>query len=697
MVKSIAKEPQKQVKNEENSVDAMQALLQMQMPEIPRFEFEIPKMPIPIEEIVFPKLPEIPELPEMPMFNLIPSGNHTPQMQTSENHRFEFKTPKVQNPVMGISYPRVARISDSRPPIAHTTNTPKQEISVKSNPYAGQYFKLQEFKIITRYKNLENLHIDFRDTTSYCTFIGLNGAGKSNVIEAISAVFYSLYRLASLSSPKKTDHCPFDYQISYIHNERLVEIENGKTKDGKKVTKSILPKNVIVNYSGEETRLWKQYYEPIYLKFCSKLTDESQRFEAPQMLYIDRSCWEIALLILLYSENDDVTTFVRSLLGNAQKISFEYNNGAFKHWEQNFTKVFIDKLKEQATYTIEGFRALVQSIDFIDNERTLFLLLYQATQYDGDRLISNVNIEFENGVNVEGLSEGEKKLIVTYTILHFLATENSLSMFDEPDSHIHIARKTELVELLNTENRYSIVSTHSPVFVEKMRDTNIRFLKNGKLENVEKLKHIVELSGGEVNYLDGAFILSSKYVVVVEGGSDINYIRQAIEIFSARDNKYNCLKKLSYLPLGGADHTENFYENVIVNVLDSVDRILFVYDHDKNGKNGYKVVDGYKMKQSKINAIYYQPNYSNSIEEKASFFVEDLFDSAAYQEILNELKSISQYNAFKIRTQSTCDMIKNHISAHYADDSFKEYYKGFKPLLDYLVEYFFPQSQSPKE
>ena len=35
-------------------------------------------------------------------------------------------------------------------------------------------------------------------------------------------------------------------------------------------------------------------------------------------------------------------------------------------------------------------------------------------------------------------------------------------------------------------------------------------------------------------------------------------------------------------------------------------------------------------------------------------------------------------------------MIKSHINEHYADDAFKERYKGFQPLLDYLIEYFFP-------
>lgn len=628
----------------------------MKFPEIPRWNPEIPIMRFP--EI--PKLkPILPEIARMPIYEPTYPADYTKDRSS--------KVPQ-----------------------------PKRIKSAKPNPYAGQYFKLQEFNIITRYKNLEDLYVDFRNTTSYCTFIGLNGSGKSNVIEAISAVFYSLYRLTSLRSPKKTDHCPFDYRISYVHNEHLIEIENGKMKDGKKVTEDILPKNVIVNYSGEENRLWRQYYEPIYSKFCSKLTDESQRFEAPQMLYIDKSCWEIALLTLLYSESEDTKIFVNSLFGKVQSITFEYNTIAFKHWEQNFAKVFIDELRRHDSYTIEEFRAVIQNIDFIDSERTLFLLLYQATKRDDDCLISSINIDFENGSNVEGLSEGEKKLILAYTILHVLATETSLTMFDEPDSHVHIARKAELVELLNTENRYSIVSTHSPIFIEKMCDTNIRFLKNGHLENVEKLRHIVELSSGKVNYLDGAFILSSKHVVVVEGSSDINYIKRAIEIFSSQDSKYNCLKQLSYLPLGGADHTESFYNEVIVKALEPIERVLFIYDYDRNGKKGYKIVDKYKAKQPKINAIYYQPDYSGDTTDN-DFFAEDLFPPTSYQSILDELRSISQYNVFKSRNRSTCDVIKSHINEHYADDAFKECYKGFQPLLDYLVDYFFPQPVEVKD
>ena len=48
---------------------------------------------------------------------------------------------------------------------------------------------------IEKYKNLENVEIDFSKQDKNTTvFIGENGAGKSNLLEAIAKIFTSLYR-----------------------------------------------------------------------------------------------------------------------------------------------------------------------------------------------------------------------------------------------------------------------------------------------------------------------------------------------------------------------------------------------------------------------------------------------------------------------------------------------------------------------
>lgn len=201
---------------------------------------------------------------------------------------------------------------------------------------------------IEQYKNLHRLYIDFESTNEYCCLIGLNGSGKSNILEAISAIFYSLYHVASLVDGLRKYPCPFKYRISYINDNEFYEIIDGRLKNGNKVTLDILPKNILASYSGEDTRLWKRYYKPIYEKYCSKMT-ATQGFIPPFMFYISRYEWDISLLTLLYSEDVDVIKFVAGITKDAEcKISFEYKNSNIKKWEGTEIEGFIEKLKEKS-------------------------------------------------------------------------------------------------------------------------------------------------------------------------------------------------------------------------------------------------------------------------------------------------------------------------------------------------------------
>jgi len=65
------------------------------------------------------------------------------------------------------------------------------------------------------YKNFKNTTIEFESESNYCTFIGLNGSGKSNLLEAISKIFRSLYLIEDTSERLDFDF-EIDYQISII-------------------------------------------------------------------------------------------------------------------------------------------------------------------------------------------------------------------------------------------------------------------------------------------------------------------------------------------------------------------------------------------------------------------------------------------------------------------------------------------------
>ena len=62
---------------------------------------------------------------------------------------------------------------------------------------------------IQEYKNIKEQTFDFSNNTGYIAFIGLNGSGKSNLIEAISLIFNGFLNKKRI---------PFEYEIRYEHD-----------------------------------------------------------------------------------------------------------------------------------------------------------------------------------------------------------------------------------------------------------------------------------------------------------------------------------------------------------------------------------------------------------------------------------------------------------------------------------------------
>ena len=574
---------------------------------------------------------------------------------------------------------------------------------IKSNSF--QLYHLY----IDKYKNLKDFDVDFYDTEHLCCFIGLNGSGKSNVLEAISAIFYSLYHIATLADGYRKYQCEFSYVIKYVLNGDFYEISNGRLRDGRKITLEMLPKNIIASYSGEDTRLWKKYYKPMYERYCSRMT-AIQGFAPPSMFYISKYEWAIALLTLLYSEDIDVKQFVQSILNTDKcRIYFDYDVTNIKKWEGTADiEALIEKLREYRDFTIETFRDLINSISFIDQASTLFYYLYKLSTESESQVIRKVYIEFGENWTVDDLSEGEKKMIIANTVIHILSTKDSLCLFDEPDSHIHVGRKEELARLFDTENRYSVVTTHSPVLLKKIDDESIRVLKSGHIESMEKLQQINVLSGGEINYIDGTFILNSKKILVVEGKFDDKYLKKAIGVFAKKDAKYNKLYDITIFSANSASAAETVYNQILEPCINNIEQLVFLFDYDDGGwKDGWVKIRAIHDKNSKIIPLFYQDSYSSTlyptsdidvenangskcIKNENSFIVEDLFSEDSYTLLISPVISARKHKDFRklpFGKKGTAGAIKEHIEKNY--NTFKdEWYEGFKPVLDKLIEVF---------
>lgn len=316
---------------------------------------------------------------------------------------------------------------------------------------------------------------------------------------------------------------------------------------------------------------------------------------------------------------------------------------------------------------------------------------------EADKVIEKIEISV-NGYDFDNLSEGEKKQILIECITNVLGDESSLILLDEPDAHTHIAMKKDLLKLISEFEGQTIMTTHSPMFLNKRWDgfdeKNIFYMHDGKIESTEPLKHLAELTDNEIDYFEGSFILSSKNILVTEGPYDILYLKHAIEKFADENPKYIKLREqVAFMHAGGANNAKALYDQTLYPVRSRIDRLVFVFDYDKEGFNGCKqlrdslVVNNDNMTK----AIYYQEKYDSELSEKpndsTSYMAEDLFDPASYASKVNPVHMMNTHKQFRNNKQATSDAIKEYIKIAYPNFE-KEWLQNFKPVLNKLLDVF---------
>lgn len=88
---------------------------------------------------------------------------------------------------------------------------PESENILESNnvcPISESDFKLIHLKI-ENFKNLKNIGINFSNNKNLSIIIGNNASGKSNILEAISAIFTEVY------TRKRIPNFKFELEYKY--------------------------------------------------------------------------------------------------------------------------------------------------------------------------------------------------------------------------------------------------------------------------------------------------------------------------------------------------------------------------------------------------------------------------------------------------------------------------------------------------
>lgn len=543
---------------------------------------------------------------------------------------------------------------------------------------------------ISSYKNITEQTL-ILSGDKYTTLIGTNGSGKSNWLEAISAIFLGLY----MKQPNE-----IEYRMEYSLGDVIYQANNGIiTQSGKKVSNifQILPDKVIACYSGEDQRLWNKFYKPHYDKFFNDAVKNV--YQEPEMIYINKDHWIIASISLLCSEKPEIKQFLSSIFGiegeidkSEISVSLNLNAGNIDKFKQTDAVKFVRRLQAEEDLRVSHIASYEIGAKTNDEFcRKLYFYLYLLSLpiinevNKVSKAIEGIDISI-NGYNIDSLSEGHKKLILIKFITSIIGTENSLILLDEPDAHTHIASKRDILASIQECPGQTILTTHSPVFIDMMDFENLRYVEYGGIVDMDRIKAITKIADGSISILEGALIAASKKIIITEGPDDVKHIKAAISALVNVDPKYSALFHIPIVFQGGAKLVEEYYKSVLEPVYDNLENVIFVFDYDSEGRDGVKLVN--KLGKEKIKHLYYYDSYPIP-ENTHDFYLEDFYPRTVYPEIIlpniNNEPSFYEMKKCGSLTKSVKDKLQKMIDR---GELKGENFNGFSNFLNELIRIF---------
>lgn len=570
--------------------------------------------------------------------------------------------------------------------------------------------KLQRLHI-KGFRNIDDLNLDLSSQKGLSVLIGNNGSGKSNILEAVVAIFASLYSKSKRFTPS------FDYEVEYTIQETHIKVVklgekisvNDSEVSKKELSKLLLPKNVIACYSGETLRLQETYFKPFRRHYVYDIIRNKSELNSLKLLFINKDMWDISLLVLFLHDMDiykEVKEFCQNVL-NIQRITTINFELAPKHLTKaNSAKQLIDAISphgdKSVSKTLDEMRNVIDSLG-MSTMKEVFMAMYVGFYSHGIRSI-DIELESSNGKLFKAnlLSEGEKKLLSVFTMLEVLGDENSLMIYDEPDSQIHISRKAEIKKLVERyDNRQHLITTHSPTLATTFFDSSEHLnclTKNtsGYTEKIDKDKCalIAELTDNIWNVSDqNTFLASSKPItLLVEGKTDKIHIEEAFRRL-----------KVDFPVLDFDVFSMNTCErikDVMIGLSKSIGsdinwgnrKIIGVMDNDGAGKdalNKMKISQPKKYDKLGTSKNFYVFVLPKKKDYDEDFTIENCYSPDKYEQAVTQAVSDKKGHFAGLSIDKIADDIKNKSKTllansckSFADNDFE----GFKPIFDIIEE-----------
>lgn len=312
----------------------------------------------------------------------------------------------------------------------------------------------------------------------------------------------------------------------------------------------------------------------------------------------------------------------------------------------------------------------------------IFATLYTNKKASSSlNLITDININFNDELTTEDLSEGQKKQILIKVALDIIADEKSLILLDEPDSSIHVSNKQKIKSLLDEyDNRNTILTTHSPTLMNEF-EKNLIYLEHGENLGKEKADILQNIAGDIMSVTEQQIILNSNSdILIVEGKTDEKYITVALEKLKISYSKYQELN-FNFLYMGGSD-PDNLKKLVNQFTPKENQTIIAFFDNDGASFKCIKKAFNYSMDK-----IHFTRKIENNIHiclyPKKDGFEEDAFEVEDYFKI--ETCRDYMFDNFETFQDTKKKFPKNNFADYCSSLDVTEF-EGFEKLFNLILD-----------
>lgn len=378
---------------------------------------------------------------------------------------------------------------------------------------------------VQEYKNLREFECEFSDS-NITAFIGINGSGKSNLMEVITRTFSAAKNyfdggdLTLIPPHEKPSilNCVIEYEVDGVDyvilyntdfdkenaegsKEKIVIKKNDKALS-KKEMQNALPTSILLYYAGETMRQ-KGTAETTYDSVYERKLKRAESSELPGLRFMDYySIEDLALLLAIASAfqgkyYSKILGFLKcsSIYPKFSVILKKPDKGSGTpdtYWgATGFVKFFLDELRRYVVSTKDIGKQYFMFFDSTEvlrkvaqNEFDLFAKL-KALKHYGYLYHIGIELEKEDGTKVSSLrlSEGEKQLTLLMLLTSFTAQNECLYLFDEFDAYLHLNWQRQFASnIVNTGVKGHILfTTHSPASISTIKMDNLFIMSDGSI------------------------------------------------------------------------------------------------------------------------------------------------------------------------------------------------------------------------